>query len=229
MTAKESMGTQEHYVTPLNLKDKTKEWKEEIASYNLHHMELDSKRSCLLVIDMQNYFLDPASPSFIPAGLAVLPNVARLIKSFREKKLPVIYTAHVHKSKELDGGILGWWWEGMIIENTKDAEIHLDLAPLPEEKVVYKHRYSAFYNTDLETVLRCLDVKDLLITGVMTNLCCESTARDAYFRDHRVFFVMDAAATLTEELHLATLRNLAYGFAYVADTQKIVQDLLKKK
>lgn len=229
MTAKESMETQEHYVTPLNLKDKTKEWKEEIASYNLHHMELDSKRSCLLVIDMQNYFLDPASPSFIPAGLAVLPNVARLIKSFREKKLPVIYTAHVHKSKELDGGILGWWWEGMIIENTKDAEIHLDLAPLPEEKVVYKHRYSAFYNTDLETVLRCLDVKDLLITGVMTNLCCESTARDAYFRDHRVFFVMDAAATLTEELHLATLRNLAYGFAYVADTQKIVQDLLKKK
>ncbi|NIN00560.1 MAG: isochorismatase family protein [candidate division Zixibacteria bacterium] len=223
------MGAQEHYVTPLDLKDKTKEWKEEIASYNLHHMELDSKRSCLLVIDMQNYFLDPASPSFIPAGLAVLPNVARLIKSFRERKLPVIYTAHVHKSKELDGGILGWWWEGMIIENTKDAEIHLDLAPLPEEKVVYKHRYSAFYNTDLETVLRCLDVKDLLITGVMTNLCCESTARDAYFRDHRVFFVMDAAATLTEELHLATLRNLAYGFAYVTDTQDIVQDLLKEK
>ncbi len=229
MAAKESMGAQEHYVTPLDLKDKTKEWKEEIASYNLHHMELDSKRSCLLVIDMQNYFLDPASPSFIPAGLAVLPNVARLIKSFRERKLPVIYTAHVHKSKELDGGILGWWWEGMIIENTKDAEIHLDLAPLPEEKVVYKHRYSAFYNTDLETVLRCLDVKDLLITGVMTNLCCESTARDAYFRDHRVFFVMDAAATLTEELHLATLRNLAYGFAYVTDTQDIVQDLLKEK
>lgn len=229
MTAKGSMEAQEHYVTPLNLKDKTKEWKEEIASYNLHHMELDSKRSCLLVIDMQNYFLDQASPSFIPAGLTVLPNVARLIKSFRERKLPVIYTAHVHKSKELDGGILGWWWEGMIIENTKDAEIHLDLAPLAEEKVVYKHRYSAFYNTDLETVLRCLDVRDLLITGVMTNLCCESTARDAYFRDHRVFFLMDAAATLTEELHLATLRNLAYGFAYVTDTQKIVQDLLKKK
>lgn len=229
MTAKGSMEAQERYVTPLNLKDKTKEWKEEIASYNLHHMELDSKRSCLLVIDMQNYFLDQASPSFIPAGLTVLPNVARLIKSFRERKLPVIYTAHVHKSKELDGGILGWWWEGMIIENTKDAEIHLDLAPLAEEKVVYKHRYSAFYNTDLETVLRCLDVRDLLITGVMTNLCCESTARDAYFRDHRVFFLMDAAATLTEELHLATLRNLAYGFAYVTDTQKIVQDLLKKK
>lgn len=227
MTAKESMGTQEHYVTPLNLNEKTKEWKEEIASYNVHHMEPDSKRCCLLVIDMQNYFLDPASPSFIPAGLAVLPNVAKLIKSFRERKLPVVYTAHVHKSKELDGGILGWWWEGMIMENTKDAEIHPELPPLPEEKIIYKHRYSGFYNTDLETVLRCLEVKDILITGVMTNLCCESTARDAYFRDHRVFFLMDANGALNEELHLATLKNLAYGFAYVTDTERILGGLAR--
>jgi isochorismate hydrolase len=229
MTPKEPMGKEEHYVTRSSLNDKIAEWKKEIAFYNVHHMEPDSKRSCLLVVDMQNYFLDPQSLSFIPAGLAVLPNVAKLIESFRQRKLPVVYTAHVHKSKELDGGILGWWWEGMIMENTKDAEIHPDLTPLPEEKIIYKHRYSAFYNTDLETVLRCLDVKDLLITGVMTNLCCESTARDAYFRDHRVFFLMDAAATLTEELHLATLKNLAYGFAYVTDTQELLQDLLKKK
>lgn len=220
-----SAGEDEYYVTASNLKSRTAGWKKEIACFNLHRMKVDPKRSCLMVVDMQNYFLDPTSPTFTPGGLAILPNVAKLIKAFRRRKLPVIYTVHVHKSKKLDGGILGWWWEGMIIEGTKDAEIHPDLVPLPEEKVIHKHRYSAFYNTDLETVLRCLEAKDLVITGVMTNLCCESTARDAYFRDHRVFFVMDATGTVNEELHLATLKNLAFGFAYVTETERIVRGL----
>jgi nicotinamidase-related amidase len=219
----------EYYVTTSNLVAKTKAWRKDISLYNLHRMKPNFKRSCLLVVDMQNYFLDSKSPTFTPGGLAILPNVAKLIKSFRKKKLPVIYTAHVHKSKELDGGILAWWWEGMIMENTKDAEIHPELAPLPQEKIIYKHRYSAFYNTDLEIVLRCLKIEDLVITGVMTNLCCESTARDAYFRDYRVFFPMDATGTVDEELHLATLKNLAFGFAYITDTEVILQGLLKRK
>jgi isochorismate hydrolase len=227
--SREEFSDEDYYVTPENLKVKTKEWKEEISSYNLHRMKPDFKRSCLLVVDMQNFFLDSKSPTFTPGGLAIMSNVAKLIKTFRKRKLPVVYTAHVHKSKEMDGGILGWWWEGMILENTKDAEIHPDLAPLPEEKIIHKHRYSAFYNTDLEIVLRCLNVTDLVITGVMTNLCCESTARDAYIRDHKVFFLLDATGTVNEELHLATLRNLAFGFAYVTDTTEIVRDLQAKK
>lgn len=214
------------HITPSSLKSKVKNWQKEIALYNVHRMRPSLKSSCLLVVDMQNFFLDPGGPAFIPGGLAVLPNVSKLIKSFRRRKLPVIYTAHVHKSKELDAGIMGWWWGGMILENTWEAEIHPDLAPLPEEKIIYKHRYSAFYNTDLEIVLRCLKVTDLVITGVMTNLCCESTARDAYFRDYRVFFPMDATGAVNEELHLATLKNVAYGFAFVTTAEGILRGLL---
>jgi isochorismate hydrolase len=228
MSPEDSKG-EEYYVTPTSLKSRARQWEREIKPYNLHRMKPDFKSSCLMVVDMQNYFLDPQSPTFTPGGLAILSNVARLIKSFRKKKLPVIYTTHVHKSKELDGGILGWWWEGMIMENTKEAEVYPDLAPRPGDKVICKHRYSAFYNTDLEIVLRCLKVTDLVITGVMTNLCCESTARDAYFRDYRVFFLMDATGTINEELHLATLKNLAYGFAYVTDTEEILLGLQAKK
>lgn len=216
----------EYYVTPSSLKSKVKNWQREIALYNVHRMRPNLRKSCLLVVDMQNFFLDSKSPGFTPGGLAILPNVGELIKSFRRRNLPVIYTAHVHKSKELDGGIMGWWWEGMILENSTEAEIHPDLAPLPEEKVVHKHRYSAFYNTDLEIVLRCLKVTDLVITGVMTNLCCESTTRDAYFRDYRVFFLMDATGAVNEELHLATLKNVAYGFAFVTTTEGILRGLL---
>lgn len=227
MSAK-TVNTEDHYVTSSNLQAKTAKWRREIAGYNLHHMKPDTRGSALLVVDMQNFFLDSHSPTFTPGGLAILPNVGKLIAAFRRRRLPVIYTAHVHKSKQMDGGILGWWWEGMVMEGTKDAQIHPDIAPLPQEKVVLKHRYSAFYNTDLETVLRCLKVSDLVITGVMTNLCCESTARDAYFRDYRVFFVMDGTGTVDEELHLATLKNLAFGFAHVVDTKRILRDLARK-
>lgn len=216
-------------VTRSDLKTRTEAWKKEIARYDIRRAKPSVTSSCLLVVDMQNYFLDSAGPAFLPGGLAALPNVSKLIQSFRKRKLPVIYTAHVHKSKELDGGIMGWWWDGMILEGTWDAEIHPDLAPLPEEKVVYKHRYSAFYNTDLETTLRCLKVTDLVITGVMTNLCCESTARDAYFRDYRVFFPMDGTGAVNEDLHLATLKNLAYGFAFVTTTDEILRGLLRER
>ncbi len=224
----ESTNQEEYYVTASNLQAKADHWKSEISGYNQHRMKPDPKKSCLLVVDMQNYFLDSQSPTFTPGGLAILPNVKKLIGVFRQRKLPVIYTAHAHKSKHMDGGILGWWWEGMILEGTPDAEIHPDIAPMPDEKVVLKHRYSAFYNTDLETVLRCLGVTDIVITGVMTNLCCESTARDAYFRDYRVFFVMDATGTVDEELHLATLKNLAFGFAYVTDAEQILRSVTRK-
>ncbi|KPL04040.1 MAG: hypothetical protein AMJ90_02320 [candidate division Zixibacteria bacterium SM23_73_2] len=178
--------------------------------------------SALLVIDMQNFFLNPKSQTFTPGGLAIISNVSQLIKAFRKNRLPVIYTAHVHKSQKMDGGLMSWWWEGMVIENTEDAKIHPDLAPLPEEKVVFKHRYSGFYNTDLEITLRCLKITDLVICGIMTNLCCETTAREAFMRDFKVFFLLDATGTVDEELHLATLKNLAFGFAYVTKTEEIL-------
>jgi nicotinamidase-related amidase len=117
---------------------------------------------------------------------------------------------------------MGWWWKDLIIDGTPDSEIHPDVAPLPHEKVVLKHRYSAFYHTDLETVLRVQKIRDVVICGVMTNLCCESTARDAYYRDYRVFFPVDGTATVSEEMHLASLTNLAYGFAVITEVSALI-------
>ncbi len=219
---------EEYYVNEKNLKDKALFWEEEIRPYNTHQMKPNFPSSALLVIDMQNFFLNPESKTFTPGGLAIIPNVVKLVKVFRQNKFPVIYTAHVHKSPEMDGGIMAWWWQGMVIENTTDAQIHPALAPLPKEKVIYKHRYSGFYNTDLEITLRCLKITDLLICGIMTNLCCETTAREAFMRDFRVFFLLDATGTIDEELHLATLKNVAFGFAYVTKTEEVLKKLNKK-
>ena len=217
------------YVTDKTIGKKALEWLEKIRPYNEHDMRLNPAKSALLVVDMQQFFLDPGSPTFTCGAAAILPAVKRLIKVFRGAGRPVIFTRHVHHPDDLDSGIMGWWWEGKCIEGSPESEIHPSIAPRANEKVVFKHRYSAFYNTDLETVLRCLKVEDLVIAGVMTNMCCESTARDAYYRDYRVFFPADGTGTINEEMHLASLLNLAYGFALVTTSDAIVAQMGRSK
>lgn len=217
----------EPYVTPETIGALARRWLGKIAPFNQHRMQLRREKAALLVIDMQDFFLDPASPTFTCGGLALLPTLKRLIAAFREASRPVIFTRHVHHPDKLDAGIMGWWWQGMCLEGSLESKIHRDIAPLPHEKVVLKHRYSAFYNTDLEMVLRCLKVEDLVISGIMTNLCCESTARDAYFRDYRVFFPADGTGSVNEEMHLASLLNLAFGFAYVTTADELLQEFCK--
>jgi len=151
-----------------------------------------------------------------------------LINAFRSAGRPVIYTKHVHNPNLSDAGIMGWWWEGMCLEGSPESEVHDEISPMPGEKVIPKHRYSAFYNTDLETVLRCLKIEDLVICGIMTNMCCESTARDAYYRDYRVFFLADATGSINDEMHLASLLNLSFGFAFVTTTENIISALKRE-
>jgi nicotinamidase-related amidase len=131
------------------------------------------------------------------------------------RQTPVLYG--VHHPDHIDSGIMGWWWKGMCVEGTPESGCAMRSRRSLRE-VVIKHRYSAFYNTDLETVLRVQGIEQLVITGVMSNMCCESTARDAYFRDYRVFFLADATGSITEDMQLATLLNVGFGFAYVTTT-----------
>jgi biuret amidohydrolase len=213
------------YITQENLDTKTQSWLKKIKPFNQHQIQFQKDRSALLVIDMQKFFLDPNSPTFTVGGSVILPGIKKLINAFREAGRPVIYTAHVHHPGLIDAGIMEWWWEGMCLEGSEESKMHDELAPLPGEKIINKHRYSSFYNTDLETVLRVLKIEDLVISGIMTNLCCESTARDAYFRDYRVFFLADGTGSINEEMHLASLLNISYGFGYVTTVGEIVKDL----
>jgi nicotinamidase-related amidase len=215
----------DYYVTSETIQSKCMQWLDQITAFNTHELQLNPPRSALLVIDMQKFFLDPASPSFTCGGLAILPNLKKLIQAYRSRHLPVIYTRHVHHPDLLDAGIMGWWWQGICKEGTPESEVHADIAPQKGEKEILKHRYSAFYNTDLETILRCLKIEDLVITGIMTNMCCESTSRDAYYRDYRLFFLADGTGSITEEMHLASLLNLAFGFAWVTTVDTIVAQL----
>jgi len=219
----------EAYVDALTLKEKTGKWLAEIAPFNDHKMALRARESALLVIDMQRYFAHPRGAAYLPSAHAILGNIKRLVAAFRCARRPVIYTRHAHHPELHDAGILGKWWSDLVVDGTPDSEIHPALAPRRSDRVVVKNRYSAFYGTNLETVLHTLRIKTLVICGVMTNLCCESTARDAYYRDYWTLFLADATGTQTEEMHRASLLNLAYGFSYVTTTEEILSQLVSPR
>jgi len=205
--------------------DKAEGWMREIEDYNNHSFKLSKRNTALLVIDMQNFFVHEDGEAFIPQTHEILENIQALLKLFRSKKLPVIYTSHSHKSAEYDGGNMTWWWDVNCIEGSHGAEIFEAIKPLPEEKIISKHRYSAFEGTDLDMTLRCLGVTDLVVTGVMTNMCCETTTRDAFGKNYRVQFLCDATATSDPDLQLATLKNIAFGFAPVVLTEDVLEQL----
>lgn len=90
-----------------------------------------------------------------------------------------------------------------------------DVQPRPDEPVVTKHRYSGFHNTDLDTILRANGVRTVVLTGVATNVCVETTAREAFVRDYYVVFPSDGTATYSEDAHRATLWNIDTFFGQV--------------
>ncbi len=191
--------------------------------YQIRRWRIRPEKSALLVIDMQNYFLDVAYP--------IINNTKALIHAFRKEGLPVIFTQHTHRNLEVDGGLLAEWWgkESMEVFSPGrwEWEIIEEIKPLQNDVVINdKTRYSAFYKTRLEAILKELKVEDLVICGVMTNYCCETTARDAFNRDFRVFFVEDATSTDDAFLHNATLCNLASGFATIVNTREVISGIL---
>jgi isochorismate hydrolase len=196
---------------------------EEIAPYNVHEMELNAPAAALLVVDMQNAFIHPDGPIYLPAGAAIVDKVAAVADAFRAAGRPVFYTRHAEDPAGGNAGMMALWWDDSSPkEGTWESAIFEGLAPQPGDVVIPKIRYDAFVATDLEQRLRQTGVKDLAITGVMTNLCCESTARDAFMRDFRVFFAADGTAAPSLEFHRSSLLNLAYGFAYVLTCDELV-------
>ena len=186
---------------------------EQILTYNVRQAWPVAERAALLVIDVQDYFRTMVEP--------IMENLLALIEVGRKKDMKILFTRHGHSQPDKDGGMLGKWWGGLIEYGSPEWKLMWKLNPAETEPIIDKNRYSAFFKTDLDDRLRSLGIEDLIICGVMTNCCCETTARDAFVHDYRVFFVADATATANLELHIASLKNLAFGFAHVIDTEQI--------
>ncbi|KAK7308274.1 hypothetical protein VNO77_41876 [Canavalia gladiata] len=183
------------------------------SKYEIRKRNPDPKSCALLVIDVQNHFSSMATP--------ILSNLNTTISLCRNASIPVIFTRHCHKSPSDYGMLEEWWFGDLIIDGTSEAELMEALDCKGVDMVVEKSTYSAFEKTGLKERLMEMGVKEVIVTGVMTNLCCETTSRDAFVKGFRVFFSTDATATSDVDLHEATLKNLAYGFAYLLDCQRL--------
>ncbi|CAK7357174.1 unnamed protein product [Dovyalis caffra] len=189
--------------------------------YETRNRKPDPKTSLLLVIDVQNYFSSMVQP--------ILPRLLTTIDLCRRSSIPVLFTRHRHKSPSDHGMLAEWWDNDLIIDGTVESELMPEIRRLVgQNEVVEKNTYSAFENTGLKERLVEMGVKEVIVAGVMTNLCCETTARAAFVSGFRVFFSTDATATSDLELHEATLKNLAYGFAYLVDCERLQDGLFGK-
>ncbi len=207
---------------------------------------VDPGSTALLVVDMTNDFLQPGVPQECPAGREIAPKIAELIDACRRVGILVLYTSHMHRADGSDMGRMAERFTYLVddrrrpvtlIEGTRGVEVVNELSPAPGEIVIRKSRYSAFYNTDLETVLHTKGITTLVIGGVATNFCCESTARDAMFRDYRVIFLADGNATFDlpdlgwgpighDEVQRVVLSTLASGFCEVATVDDVLARVL---
>jgi len=212
----------EPFVTPLNIDAKTSEWQVRISRYThpRPHLVLEPGKCAMIVVDMLHYFADPAGRVFLPSTGAIIPRISMLLEAWRNFGGTVVYTRHCHRGSD-DAGMLGKFFSDYIRCGKRESKIIPELSPLPDEKVFRKNTYDAFYSTGLDEYLRSRSVEQVLVTGVLTQLCCETTARSAFVRGYEVYIPADALSTSSEELHIGSLMNLASGFALITDSASV--------
>lgn len=188
--------------------------------------------SGLIVVDVQNDFCSPEGACArrgidITSGLEMMPNLYEFIDEAREVSLPIIYIQTINSEwtdtepwlyRKPGGADLDTCREG-----SWGADFFDGIEPRVNERVVIKHRYSAFINTDLNTILKAKGIESVLMTGVATNVCVESTMRDAFMLDYYVTMVDDCMATDDPVLHEGTLENTRRQFGLVASHREVME------
>jgi len=203
----------------------------------LHLFErLEARRTALLVIDMQNAFVAPGAPVEVPMARDVVPAINRLTVELRKLRVPVIWVCHQNSADGRD-------WErffGSFVAPEKRRQaaqalcagdplqrIFGELIVSPGDLATTKNRYSALIgqSSDLGSLLRQRGIDTLLIAGTKTNVCCESTARDAMMLDYKVVMLSDCTAALSDAEHLATLENVIQQFGDVMSADEVLRIL----
>ncbi len=188
--------------------------------------------TAVLVVDMQRAFMSDTD-SFGRSGIdvsplrAAIPGCVKLVNLARASGVPVIFTRYVYMPGMVDfGGMHGVAPEARIAGNslgygTDEIELIPELGVRPDEVVIDKSRPSAFYGTRLEPVLTGMGIRNLIICGVTTNICVETTARDAGQRDYGTYVVKDAVGEFLPERNHYALFGIAWMFGFVVDLAQV--------
>lgn len=210
----------ERYFTVQSIEHQAQELYQQVADLS-HQKEFSfqPQHSALLVLDMQAYFLDDSSHAYIPSAEPIVDGIIQSIKEYSAHGRPIIFTQHINTSS--NAGMMSTWWKDLITSRNPLHKIIPEIN-LSKGTLIKKSQYDAFYQTQLDELLHASGVTQVVICGVMTHLCCETTARSAFMHGFEVFFTVDGTASYNMAYHRSSLLNLAHGFANLV----FVKDLL---
>jgi ureidoacrylate peracid hydrolase len=202
--------------------------------------DLDPARTAHIVVDLQNGFMAPGQPAEIAAAREIVPNVNQISASLRAGGGHIVYIQNTIDA-EAKQGWSNWFahmsgngraeaMDAAFAEGSFGHSLWPQLEVLPGDIRVNKRRFGAFVpgSSDLHAVLQARNVDTVIITGTATNVCCESTARDAMMMNYKVIFVADGTATHNDEEHNATLGIMLAMFADVMTTDEVVERLARR-
>jgi ureidoacrylate peracid hydrolase len=221
------------YVMPESVKDRVLRRHGRLLS----HDTIEAGRAALVVIDMQNYFCAEGFPAEVPLARAIVPTINRLARAMRAAGGTVVWVQtdsaqalarwgnhhkHMLTPERVEKRLAG------LDASAEGFGLFGDLEALPGDLRVKKVTYSAFMpgSSDIDAQLAGRGIDTVLIAGTATNVCCESSARDAMLRDYRVIMLSDANATWTDEEHAATLNSFAMFFGDVMSTDEAAARLV---
>ncbi|MSO69986.1 MAG: cysteine hydrolase [Alphaproteobacteria bacterium] len=195
-------------------------------------------RMALVNIDMQNAFVE-GTPLAAPNGPRIIEPINRLAETCRKAGIMVIHTLHVTRADGSNEGTMGELCEpvraGWIREGSESAKLHPGIKVEKGDILLYKPRYGAFSGTDLDQILRANGRDTIIVTGICTNVCCETTAREAGMRDYHVFFMNDATETFpignvsVDEIKRVTHATLGLLFANVISLDEMIARIEKAR
>jgi nicotinamidase-related amidase len=205
-------------------------------------MRLDRfTKPALLIVDMQNDFVRVGAPMEVPPARDTISQHQQIIQLFRKSRLPIVYTRFLAGPERR----LLWEFSPKLAPPTLAchaghkrfyADIHKtlectdvidELEPRSEDVIIDKLGYGAFHGTKLDETLRKRGIESLIVTGTVTQICVEETAREAFHYGYKTTLVSDAVSSYMPDLHAATLKNFALKFGWVSTTGEVLQSLTR--
>lgn len=169
-------------------------------------------KTALLIIDMQNDFCLPGAPFEVPSASQVIPFIKKALEVCRKNGIPVVHVLRNYRADGSDVEITRYesflQVGGACVEGTQGAEIVEELKPIPGEYLIIKKRWSAFFQTELNSILKRLGIEQVVITGVQTPNCIRGTVWDANSLNYDVIVLTDGTGAKTEEVHQANLFDM---------------------
>lgn len=202
--------------------------------------ELDPRKTALLIIDMQNTFCLPGAPGEVPTARDIVPAINDLAAKLRPLGVPVFWVLHTNTQ---NGGVSDWEvFFNHVVRNPdirqrmvdslapESQKVWDDLTVEPTDNVIVKNRYSAFAHgsSTIERVLRSRGIDTVLVGGTKTNVCCDSTARDAMMLDFKSVMVSDCCAASSDDEHLASLETFIQQFGDVMTSEEVMDRMIRR-